>query len=719
MRAWMILLVACKPPVVDSDPPTPDTGDTDVPIPTVVPPPSPAPFGLDARPANPSCVAPAEGPQQDADVELTRVFPSVSLSNPVALTQAPGDPSHWYVIEQGGVVKRFSAAGPTAETVLSLVDLESGGEKGLLGIAFPPDFATSGLAYLSYTANDGQLHSRLSSFQTSNGGAVWDLDSEVQLMRVDQPYGNHNGGHIAFGPDGMLYWGLGDGGSGGDPDGNGQDLGTVLGAMLRLDVAGGTAGIPSDNPFVDTPGARPEIYAYGLRNPWRWSFDPVNGDLWLGDVGQDAWEEIDRIEAGGNYGWRIREGAHCFNPDPCSPAGLIDPVVDYAQGVARSVTGGLVYRGSAIPALAGTYLFSDFYDGNVYAVRYDALGQASMEVLVGSSLNITHFAYDANREVYVLDRAGGAVYRLDPAGTPTPDPFPRTLGATGCFQSADPHEPVAGLIPYSLNHPFWSDGAEKQRWFAIPEGSSLDVDADGDLVFPVGTVLAKAFTLGGEATETRLFMQHAEGSWAGYTYKWRADGSDADLLTGADVVQTASGPWSIPDRASCVQCHTQAAGYALGPELGQLDRASTYPSTGRLSPQLDTLEHIGLFTSPLPARTPFPERGDLNASLDDRARTYLHVNCSSCHRPDGPALGELDLRRQTALASTGLCAPPTQGNLGLQAPQVVDPGDPANSVLWVRMRDPGAYRMPPIASEVVDQDGVDLIGDWITGLACP
>lgn len=722
MLTWLTLLGCPKPdptlvPTETDLPPTP-TGDTDTDVPP--PTPEPAPFGLDARPANDSCTAPESPPVQATNVQLTRVFDTVNLTNPVGFTQAPGDPDAWYVIQQNGVVKRFdaTAAVPVATTVLQLTDIDSGGEKGLLGIAFAPDFAVSGDVYLSYTTDDGGLESRISRFSTSGNGAAWDLASEEILLEVSQPYGNHNGGWIEFGPDGMLYFGLGDGGSGGDPQNRAQDLSTLLGSLLRLDVSGSTAVAPSDNPFVDVPGASPEIFAYGFRNPWRWSFDRLTGEIWLGDVGQDLWEEVDRVEAGGNYGWRVREGAHCFNPDPCDPAGLIDPVVDYPQGPGRSVVGGRVYHGDAIPALQGVYLFSDFYDGNVWSVRYDTNGVPFMEVVVGSTLNITHYTEDAAGEMYVLDRMGGAIYRLDPQGTPPPDSFPRTLTATGCF--GPDATPSSALIPYDLNHPFWSDGAEKHRWLALPDGTTIDVDADGDLQFPIGTVLIKEFQVDGVRTETRFFFRHADGSWGGYAYRWRADGTDADLVNGTTVFEQDDVRWTIPDRSTCAQCHTAAAGSSLGLELGQLARDQVYPSTNRTSPQLDTLAHIGLFTDPLPTTPPWPARDDASATLEDRARTYLHANCSSCHRPDGGALGELDLRRSTLLDQTGLCGPITQGDLGVTGVQVITPGDPSLSMVPLRMQDPGAYRMPPIATNVVDTEGVALIESWISAMtSCP
>ncbi|MEZ4318290.1 MAG: PQQ-dependent sugar dehydrogenase [Myxococcota bacterium] len=690
-----------------------DTDDTDV---------QPAEFGYDERPSNPTCVAPPARFVEEAEVDTNRVWNSVSLSSPVGMYQAPGDPDHWYVIEQAGVVKRFSTteANPTAEVVLDITGpVLSGGELGLLGLAFHPDFASNGLAFLSYTTNGPVSH--VSRIQTSNNGQTWDAASNTSIIEVDQPFSNHNGGHIAFGPDGMLYWGLGDGGSAGDPGNRAQNLTNLLGKILRIDVSTQPYTIPPDNPFVSNPALRGEIYAFGLRNPWRFSFDSATGDLWAGDVGQNAIEEIDRIEAGGNYGWRLKEGTDCYATNPCDGGGLIDPVVEYNQDPGFSVMGGVVYRGSAIPELIGTYLYSDYYHGRIFAVVYDPVtGAPGKQRLVDTGRSIVHFAQANDGEVFFLDHQNGGIYAIEPiTGGVQPD-FPTTLSATGCVDPANPARVNAGVIPYSANHPFWSDNAEKRRWLAIPDGTTIGLAADGDLDFPVGTVLMKEFTVNGQLTETRLFMRHTGDDWAGYTYKWRADGSDADLLPASEVVDAAGVSWEIPSRAACMQCHTEVAGRSLGLELGQLDRDQVYPATDRIAPQLATLEHIGLFTSPPPDPEPFPALDDAAASAEQRARTYLHVNCSMCHRPGGPGRGDMDMRLTTAFADMGVCGEPQHGELGLTDPRVVKPGDAANSILARRMRDLGAYRMPPIASHVVDEAGADVIETWINGLSsCP
>ena len=360
MLLFSALLIGCDPTVPKVD----DSGTT---IPTV-------PWGIESRPANETCMAVAR-PPTGADIQFTRIWSGVDFSLPVAMVHPRGDDSFWYVVEETGTVRRVSSdTGATDSTVvLDISDQISAwniNEDGFLGMDFHPDFATNGYIYVNYTAGSGNTsRSVVSRFHSDDGGLSFDKDSEAVILEIDQPYINHNGGHVLFGPDGYLYLGFGDGGSGGDPQGNGQNMDALLAKMLRIDVDGGSPyAIPADNPFVDGGGA-PEIYASGLRNPWRYSFDRETGELWVGDVGQDEWEEVDIVERGGNYGWNIKEGAHCYSGRNCDGP-YLDPVVEYSHSEGDSVTGGVVYRGSAIASLSGTYLYADAYQAKVCATRW-------------------------------------------------------------------------------------------------------------------------------------------------------------------------------------------------------------------------------------------------------------------------------------------------------------------------------------------------------------
>jgi len=357
------------------------------------------------------------------DVSLERMFGNVVFVKPLAIVQEPGKSNVWYVVEQAGRVQRVeNQAGKVTSTVFADIRdrVESGpNEAGLLGMVFDPGFLDNGRVYLSYTHtqsastsllkrlfdNKSHLISRLSRFLSSDGGLTLEVDSENKLMEVEQPYSNHNGGDIHFGPDGYLYYGLGDGGSAGDPHGNGQSVQTLLGAMLRIDVSGREGyTIPVDNPYAKN-GGRAEIYAYGLRNPWRWSFDRNTGVLWAGDVGQNQWEEVDKISRAGNYGWNLREGSHCYHGN-CKQAGLIDPVVEYSHDDGCSITGGYVYRGKAIPSLVGTYLYGDYCSGTIWGFNADSQEKVAGRILLDTDLNISSFGEDNSGEILVVDLKG-------------------------------------------------------------------------------------------------------------------------------------------------------------------------------------------------------------------------------------------------------------------------------------------------------------------------
>lgn len=346
---------------------------------------------------------------------LAPALGGLRFEKPVALVSAPR-PRTWYVVEQRGVVLHVEEGkGKAMPSVF--VDLrdrvdDEPNEAGLLGIALHPRFADNHKVYLSYTAPGRPLVSRIAEFTSPDGGLTLEPGSERILLSLDQPYGNHNGGNIAFGPDGFLYVGFGDGGSGGDPHGNGQNPNTLLGKLLRIDVdRAAPYAVPPDNPFAGG-GGRPEIYAWGLRNPWRFSFDRETGALWLADVGQNDWEEIDLIVRGGNYGWNIREGAHCFKTRDCPSEGLIDPVAEYGHDQGCSVTGGYVYRGKALPALEGAYLYADYCSGRVWGLFARPGGSYEPRVLLEADLRISSFGEGADGELYLLDHDEGGVYRI-------------------------------------------------------------------------------------------------------------------------------------------------------------------------------------------------------------------------------------------------------------------------------------------------------------------
>ncbi|MCF0074852.1 PQQ-dependent sugar dehydrogenase [Dyadobacter sp. CY261] len=355
----------------------------------------------------------------EKEIDSKSIFPALTFTLPVELKQAPGDSSQFYLVEQGGVIKVFANA-ENVSTTGTFLDIkskvQSGGERGLLGLAFHPDFKTNGYLFVNYTAGS-PLKTVIARYKATSATQA-DAASEVVLFTFDQPYDNHNGGSMQFGKDGYLYIATGDGGSGGDPQNNAQNLKSYLGKILRVDVNGtvkGNYSIPADNPYATgTTGNVAEIYAYGLRNPWRISFDTDSDRLFAGDVGQDEREEIDIITKGGNYGWRIKEGIDCFNPDSnCNAQGLTEPIHDYSQSNGdRSITGGYVYHGTSLPELAGKYIYGDYVSGRIWALELDGSTRKSNTLLMENKGAISSFGQDLKGEVYYLNYGEGKVMKL-------------------------------------------------------------------------------------------------------------------------------------------------------------------------------------------------------------------------------------------------------------------------------------------------------------------
>ena len=687
--------------------------------------------GLAGRPENGgACVAPAQPPEISA-VRLDTPFPSLpSLNAPLAMYMAPADTMYWYLVQQGGQVLRFlnNNTVSSASTFVDINDsrLSSGGERGLLGMAFHPQFASNGYVYLSYTSDEAGLVSRISRFDLDENGQQLDVDSEQIILSVEQPFGNHNGGQIAFGPDGYLYVGLGDGGSGGDPLGHGQNTQSLLGSMLRIDVGDGTSTsytIPEENPFVDGGGAE-EVYAYGLRNPWRWSFDREEGTLWLGDVGQGQYEEINIISKGGNYGWNIMEAGHCFESSSCDQTGFVLPVTEYDHSEGFSVTGGYVYRGDSIAFLRGQYLYGDFGSGKVWGLTETAPGEYTSEELLTTNLNIASFAEDHYGELYVIG-LGGEIRQIVADQSSEAGEIPQQLSQWECFDENTLSRFSNRVIPYDINALLWSDHTDKTRFMAIPDGTTVDVDQQGRLEFPVGSVLGKNFWLDNRIIETRLLLHHeSPHGWKGYSYEWNDEENEATLLNSAKDVTIQGQAWHYPSQSECDLCHTAVAGFTLGPEVAQLNRQFVYPSTDLQANQLITLEESGVMSSLFSSE----DKAAVFYALDDerystrlRARSYLHSNCANCHQPGGPGGGGIDLRMTTSLTDAGLCGRAPSGTaLGLTQAVLLAPGEPDRSVMVLRMEHEGEFRMPPLATNEIDTQAMVVVRDWIANLeTCP
>ncbi len=370
---------------------------------------SPAPSPA-ATPSGTS--APSSGPAPNG-YQLVAALPQATFNRMLELAVIPGSPNEAVIVTQGGIIYKIALDGSASPSVFGdlsgLLIANPGNEEGLLGLAFSPKFQSDGRLFVDYVAGD-PTRSVLARFNVVDGAI--DMISLRVILSVAQPFDNHKGGQLAFGPDGYLYWGLGDGGSEGDPLQNGQNISTLLSSILRIDVSDETYTVPPDNPFVNTPGAAPEKYAYGLRNPWRFSFDALNGTLWVGDVGQDKWEEVDRITAGGNYGWSIMEGYECYRTPNCDQTGLTLPRAVYGHDVGCAIMGGYVYWGGAMKELQGWFVYGDYCSGRVWAL--DTQSNSEPVLLTNSGHPIVSFGVLPDGELIALTFEN-AIYKLERA----------------------------------------------------------------------------------------------------------------------------------------------------------------------------------------------------------------------------------------------------------------------------------------------------------------
>lgn len=714
------------------------TAERQLDVGTVQPPPPPPPtgFGLTQRVA-PNLNIPLGGGTPDP-YRTVVAFPNLTFDSPVDMKNAGDGTNRLFVVEQGGRILVFpNDANVAASRVFLDIRgrVRAGGEEGLLGLAFPPDYATTRRFYVYYTPNSGSRRTVVSRFLASaTNPDQADPQSEQVLLQISQPFSNHNGGSMAFGQDGMLYVGTGDGGSGGDPMDNAQNKGALLGKILRLDVSGQGAAIPADNPFRTEPGARGEIWALGIRNPWRFSFDRRTGELWVGDVGQNEIEEVDVVTRGGNYGWPVFEaGQNYRNPSGFPASAFQRPITSYPHSQGYSITGGYVYRGDLYPALRGVYVYADYGSGRVWALRRNAAGTGTEFVReIATARNPSAFGEDEQGELYIVSHSVGRIFRLEPQSGGGQS-FPTLLSQTRVFSNLANLTPAAGLIEYDVNAPLWSDGAIKRRWIALPGTTTkIGFSREGNWTFPTGTVLVKHFelelTVGNPGTrkrlETRLLVNDPVDGWTGYTYRWNDQGTDATLLSTGEtaIYQVREGntvrnqEWYYPSRVDCMNCHTQAAGSVLGPRTLQLNRDFAYASM--TDNQLRSWNHIGLFDQDIGAASGYRAYPDPHGagSLTDRSRAYLASNCSHCHQPGGGTPRQIDLRYQTSRADTKtIDEAPLGGDLGLTNARIIRAGVKESSVLWERMRRRDFRGMPPIGTRVVDDAAVDLIGRWIDG----
>jgi uncharacterized repeat protein (TIGR03806 family) len=773
-------------------------------------------FGADlTRPSNTRCVA-GEPPASGDSVVLQPAFTETKGLEPFAFHRSPADPDRFYFSTRSGLLytmrpQELATPQKPADAPRVVLDIRNrigalkqsnaftwGGseEWGLVSFALHPDFPDKPYVYAAFTGktvpagkafdevNPISYLSRFTLANTANPAGPFDAASEVVMIELEQANGwLHHFDHVQFGPDRYLYLSSGDGvlnGATNKPKIKAQDLTDFHGKLLRLDVNVSDAQYPKGyrpapgNPFNDGTGPiLEEIYAYGFRNPWRFYWDVSTGPtggMWLTDVGDADYEEINRIadldsitdidekREAANYGWPVFEGNWCRDPDICAPCtdkrnctrpGYTPPTVTYDQSLQPGGVAGLVGAGvyhGPIQELAGKFIYVIYPANEYYALSPNGTGGwTSQRIAPSAPESLISYFTDKNGNLYGTFAYSGARQNLykfvfNPnAGTSVP----QRLVDTGCVNPNNPKVAAPGLIPYSINAPLWSDNAYKGRWLAVPDGTTIWVRPDGSIGFPNGSVLMKKFSFGALNHETRLLMRHSDGIWRGYTYEWNEQQQDHVLVGAAGLPgkQLPNGTtWDYPSRAQCDQCHTEAAGKVLGPEVGQLNSLFTYfgRTTGN---QLSTLEKMGYFrpglglqeygdsinpskpnwtVQDLPA---YPLVTHGHQSIINRTRAYLHANCSSCHRPGSTGQGRANLDwRFSALNLEKSLSEPNLTTLACNEPEgllafggldIIEPAKADQSVAYLRASRRGDKQMPPLATNILHTAGANAIRAWI------
>lgn len=704
---------------------------------------------------------------------LVKAFPGLEPTHSIGAVSPPGETNRIILVGQEGLATEVTNLDrPSTRPFLNLRDsvfIEA--ETGLLGLAFHPGYQTNGWVFVYYTRKvtlggiEG-FEQRLSRFQTPAGGdGRPDPASETILFSQQDPNPSHNGGGLKFGPDGYLYLSVGDGSMDDTRVTQRIDRG-FFGGILRIDVdrrPGNLApnpgagvhpenyAIPADNPFLgatryalgnhevwsglDPTSLRTEFYAIGMRNPWQFSFDPGTGELWANDVGYYLREEVNRIVPGGNYGWPWSEG----NIDwtwayPTIPR-TVRPAFEYSHESGRmAVTGSHFYRGTLYPELDGSYLFADMV-GDIGALRPTTNGAVSVQ-WVGGEWKIHAFGADPrDGSLLVMPTGDGHVRKLvrtEGAG----EDWPARLSDLGVFSNIAERSPRPGLVPYQVNQSFWSDGAEKFRWFAIPGlDPKIEFRRDEPWGFPAGSVWVKHFNrpdrmppLSPLPLETRILVMTTNGI-SGASYRWREDGLEADLVPASGTLGTyfsfytnpqgeqyfVAQSWRFPSRQECQACHTRAIGGPAGFSTAQLNR--TVQDGTRFLSQIDLWAEAGYFSRP-------PESGyvqpaevaleDETHSVERRVRSYLAVNCSQCHRPGGVPRARWDARSSIPLEAMGILGQKESVPIGSSPQPLLTPGDLSQSFLYKRIAEAGANHMPPLGSLRLHTNAIQLVARWIT-----
>lgn len=595
----------------------------------------------------------------------------------------------------------------------------------LLGLEFHPDFENNRRLFLYYaleTTTNNKFELELSEFKMRTDGS---LESESRKSFLRYPGNGHTGGDIQFGPDGMLYLPIGDLTPPSPPDGNlsGQNMSHLAGKILRIDIDNQDPGlpyaIPKDNPFVDLEGARPEIWAYGFRNPWKLTFHPESGEVWTGDVGWEMWEMVYRVEKGGNYGWSIMEGPMPTNPDQDNgPSPISPPTAAYDHIQGASVTGGYFVTSPRIPDLRGKYIYGDYVTGKIWALDWDGEGVASNVEIADTRQAIVTFGQDNQGDLLFAELIRDtSLQRLIPnPASDRSDEFPHRLSKTGIFTNVSSQDASKGVYDFDIHAPIWHDGYEADYWVGMPNKTGLEIRPDqrrGSPVMqydnPKDMVLAKTIHKNGNKVETQIL--HHDGYWKGYSYKWNEEQTDATLVDKGGLDTMIDGKaYRFPARDECIRCHGSNFNRPL----------AFFPGQMNLGKQLQNFNKLGIIDDKfveIADKIPLTNPYDESEPIDLRARSWLHSNCSHCHKVSGGS--GLTAQMNAAVPDSKLELinyPPTKGYFGLEGAPQIDPGNPYNSILYYRIATRGAGHMPMVGVRTIDKEGVKLIHDWIRSM---
>ena len=734
-----------------------------------------------------------------ASYQVVDAFPGLTITQPLALRSLPGAAysNELFIVERRGFVSYIpdvTAASPVRRVMLDISsqvafdNSPTDGELGLLSVDFHPGFATNGYFFVTYIANGGNPYlERLARFTANPTNLTVNTNTQVILWSTTKREFNHNAGDLHFGMDGYLYVSMGDEGNQYNAHTNAQRLDVSLySGILRLDVdkkpgnpeplppaatvptltiptdGAGRAyySIPADNPFlgvtslygrtVDTNHLRGEFYAIGFRHPWRFSIDPVTGEIWVSHVGQDLYEAVDLLRKGGNYGWPYYEGVHLTSTNYASHPTMFPPPANFALDppiytynhpavpgsnpsfTGLDVNGSLAYHGSRIPQLTNAYIFGDFdLGGSIWALRRTN-NAVTVERLTGQYGECAFGADPSNGDVLMCNYIQNKIQRLIYADAVNSS-YPAKLSDTGMFADLMTLTPNPGIVNFEPIIAFWSDYAIKRRWFCIPDATNkMTFAADGNWSFPSRMMWIKHFDLeltrGDPATkkriETRVLVKTTNGCY-GVSYKWNDAGTEAFLVGDPGTnfnlnVLDGSTPvvqqWEIPSRSSCLACHTAVAGHALSFNTRELNQTTNM--NGYRGNQLTLLSQAGYLSGNVTAPQTLPafaRANDSTRSLEYRVRSYLSENCVQCHQPGGSGLQSWDARPWLTLDQTHLIHGSLTNNGGDPLNQLVVPGDTNHSVILQRVAGNGFSRMPPLATHQLDLNAINLLESWISG----